>query len=280
VATVDKIETIHGSVVQHGRHNDRIYLMHLHDADPSVLVATLDRMAVEHGYGKILAKIPATAWRRFQTAGYIREAIVPGFFKGETDGLFIAKFFSEDRQQPSRKHGSECRPVGSAGTAQPKMPFAEIAACTPAEAGAMAGIYARTFETYAFPIHRPEWIRHMMAKDTVYFCARVDKQMVSLAAAEIDVANRNCEMTDFATLPEFRRLGLASRLLHRLDKETRNRGVKTAYTIARADSKGMNRVFAKAGYRHAGRLVKNTQIGGRIRSMHVWYKRRPSQTNW
>ena len=49
--------------------------------------------------------------------------------------------------------------------------------------------------------------------------------------------------------------------------------MKTAYTIARADSAAMNGVFHKTGYHYAGRLVNNTQIGGRIRNMNVWYKR-------
>jgi RimJ/RimL family protein N-acetyltransferase len=60
--------------------------------------------------------------------------------------------------------------------------------------------------------------------------------------------------------------------LSRLDQKAANHGLKTAYTIARADSIGMNRVFEKCGYAHAGCLVNNTQIGGRIRSMNVWYK--------
>jgi beta-lysine N6-acetyltransferase len=68
-------------------------------------------------------------------------------------------------------------------------------------------------------------------------------------------------------------MGLAVRLLNRLEDEALKRGVKTAYTIARVDSYGMNRVFVKLGYRYAGCLINNTQIGGRIRSMYVRYKR-------
>jgi len=269
----DKIETIQGSVVQHGHHNDRIYLMHLHAKGHGTLIATLDQMAVEHGYGKIFAKIPVTAWHRFQKAGYIQEALVPGFFKGATDGLFIAKFFSDDRQQPSRETGLgggkkvDTKPVQTAS-----LPIT-IAECTPSDAVAMATIYARTFETYAFPIHRPEYIRQTMAKDTIYLCARIKNEMAALAAAEIDPVNQVCEMTDFATRPEYRRLGLAHRLLDHLDEEALNQGVKTVYTIARADSIGMNRAFEQSGYHYAGRLVNNTQIGGRIRSMNVWCKR-------
>jgi putative beta-lysine N-acetyltransferase len=268
----DKIETIQGSVIQHGHHNDRVYLMHLHGTDHPVLIEAIDRLAREHGYGKIFAKIPATAWQRFRNAGYVREAIVPGFFKGEIDGLFIAKFLSKDPQQPTQKTGGDRgRDVPAEPLQTAHLPIA-IRACTPADADGMATIYGRTFASYAFPIHRPEYIRQMMAKDTIYFCARIKDEMVALAAAEIDPASQACEMTDFATRPEYRRLGLAHRLLDRLDEEAPNQGVKTAYTIARADSTGMNRVFEKAGYRYAGRLINNTQIGGRIRSMTVWYK--------
>lgn len=274
---VDRIETIHGSVVQHGRHNDRIYLMHLHGTDHEGLIATLDRMAVEHGYGKIFAKIPATDWDAFQAAGYIQEALIPGFFNGQTDGLFIAKFFSEDRQRQSRRPGFD--PMGRMGRRPepPAVSSLKINVCTPADSDAMAAVYGQVFESYAFPIHRPEFIRHMMKNKAVYFCARIKNKMAALAAAEIDDINQCCEMTDFATLPEYRRMGLAVRLLNRLEDVALNRGVKTAYTIARVDSYGMNRVFVKLGYRYAGCLINNTQIGGRIRSMYVRYKRLKQQ---
>jgi putative beta-lysine N-acetyltransferase len=267
----DKIETIQGSVIQHGRHNDRIYLMHLHGANPHALIAALDEMAAEHAYGKIFAKIPSTAWHHFQKAGYIQEACVPGFFNGKTDGLFIAKFFSKDRQQPNRETA-----IGGKGLspepAQTANPPVSIHACRPIDAAAMANIYRRTFITYAFPIHRPDYIRQTMAQNTVYFSVRIDNHIAGLAAAEIDAGNQVCEMTDFATLHEYRRMGLAFHLLRRLDREAVARNVKTAYTIARADSTGMNRVFEKCGYAYAGQLVNNTQIGGRIRGMNVWYK--------
>lgn len=276
---VDRIETIHGSVIQHGRHNDRIYLMRLHGTDHEGLIATLDRMAVEHGYGKIFAKIPATAWHAFQAAGYIQEALVPGFFNGRTDGLFVAKFFSEDRRRRSRRPGFD--PMARMGRRPepPAVSSLKMNVCTPADSDAMAAVYCQVFESYAFPIQRPEFIRHMMKNNAVYFCATIKNKMAALAAAEIDDTNQCCEMTDFATLPEHRGKGLAVRLLGRLEDEALNRGVKTTYTIARVDSYGMNRVFAKLGYRYAGCLLKNTQIGGRIRSMYVWYKRLRQRTH-
>jgi len=52
----------------------------------------------------------------------------------------------------------------------------------------------------------------------------------------------------------------------------KNKGIKTAYTIARAMSAGMNVTFSKTGYRFGGRLKNNTNISGNIESMNVWYK--------
>ncbi len=99
----DKIEIIAGSVIQHGYHNHRIYVMHLDTQQTDHLIPILDRLAQEKGYGKIFAKIPITHWHPFKAAGYTREAVVPGFFKGVIDGLFIAKFFSAKRRETDEK---------------------------------------------------------------------------------------------------------------------------------------------------------------------------------
>jgi len=96
---VDLIENIQGSVIQHGSHNDRIYLMRLNSNDTDGLIANLDEMALKKGYGKIFAKIPASEWNAFKSADYIKEAVVPRFYKGKTDGFFIAKYFSVRRQK-------------------------------------------------------------------------------------------------------------------------------------------------------------------------------------
>jgi len=268
----DQIDTIAGCLVQHGHHNRRAYVMHLDPEQAARLIIRLDGLARENGYGKIVAKVPATHWRPFESTGYTIEAVVPGLFKGKTDGLFVAKFFSEKRCNAGTRvwndgGGSDSRCRRPAGQAAPP-----VLACAPEDASTLAGIYHRVFETYAFPIHRPGYLRRMMVRNALYFCIRIDHQTAAAAAAEVDFKAANCEMTDFATLPEYRGRGLAAKLLRRLDREARRRHLMTAYTIARADSRAMNRVFVGAGYRFAGQLVKNTQIGGRIRSMNVWYK--------
>jgi GNAT superfamily N-acetyltransferase len=79
-------------------------------------------------------------------------------------------------------------------------------------------------------------------------------------------------MTDFATDPEHRRASLAAHLLAAMEADARQDGVKTAFTIARAVSYGINIMFARAGYAFGGTLVNNTNISGRVQSMNIWYK--------
>jgi putative beta-lysine N-acetyltransferase len=268
----DTLEHIHGSLVQHGHHNRRMYVMHLDVQRAGELIARLDRMAIDNNYGKIIVKAPATCWKYFRSAGYVREACVPSFFKGRTDGLFVAKFLSAERRRPTRTNPLR-EPSGRWSTSPgADSPHGRVVACTPTDAPQIGRLYRQVFETYPFPIHRPGYLKGMMANTSIYFGVRVDNRIAAVAAAEIDSVNRTCEMTDFATAPTHRGKGFAAQLLTRLDQTARARDLRTAYTIARADSVGMNRVFTKTGYRYAGRLVKNSQIGGRIRSMVVWYK--------
>ena len=79
-------------------------------------------------------------------------------------------------------------------------------------------------------------------------------------------------MTDFATLSECRGNSLGTHLLEHMEQAVKTKSIKTAYTIARAASPGMNITFAKCDYEYGGRLINNTNISGQIESMNIWYK--------
>ena len=58
----DVVIRIGDSVIQHGKHNDRVYLMSLSSADRDPIdpiLATMELLAVENGYSKIFCKVPA-----------------------------------------------------------------------------------------------------------------------------------------------------------------------------------------------------------------------------
>ena len=97
--------------------------------------------------------------------------------------------------------------------------------------------------------------------------------MVAAASAETQPPHRSAEMTDFATLPEQRGAGLAQHLLAALESDMADLGIFNLYTIARARSAGMNRVFYNRGYEWTGTLVNNCHISGSFEDMHVWCRR-------
>ena len=274
---MDIIENIKGSVIQHGPHNNRIYLMRLNTDDTHGLIATLDDMALKNGYGKIFAKIPAPAWNAFKSADYIKEAVVPGFFTGKTDGFFIAKYFSAGRQKVQNvekllrfvEHTIEGSVNNIHRTGRGTR---DVVSCKPSDAAEMSVIYQHVFKSYPFPIQKPIYLKRIMKEGVLYFCIRIEGRIAAIAAAEIDLVSKNAEMTDFATLPKWRGMGFAGMLLNHMDKKTRKLGIKTAYTIAKAASHGMNSVFKNSGYNYAGLLKNNSQICGSIQSMTVWYK--------
>ena len=89
----DVVTRTGNSILQHGRHNDRIYLMKLSKEDFPSIIAQLDKLALKERYSKIFAKVPAYAKDEFKKNGYIVEASIPRFFNGNEDVYFAGKYF-------------------------------------------------------------------------------------------------------------------------------------------------------------------------------------------
>ncbi|PNU21079.1 putative beta-lysine N-acetyltransferase [Geothermobacter hydrogeniphilus] len=275
--SADRIESFGRSLIQHGPANDRIYLMKLGEGDAPEIPVRLTEFAKDKGYTKIFAKVPAVARPMFTKSGFVEEARIPGLFQRKEDGFFLSKFMSVERE--TEKQSSRVAEIlkasrqkaGKAGDVQltDGHVYRMMRKC---DATDMAQLYRQVFESYPFPIHDPDYLVQTMNENLIYFGIWADNRLIALSSAEVDFDNKNAEMTDFATLPDFRGMGLASYLLGKMDSGVRQIGIKTAYTIARAYSFGMNITFAKQGYLHGGTLTNNTQISGSLESMNVWYK--------
>jgi len=275
--TTDRIETYGDSLIQHGNHSERAYLMKLSRKDLPELIEYLDDLALENGYTKIFAKVPEFAEWQLRKDGFRTEATVPGFYRGEQDVTFMGKYFVAERV--TEPHPEVVRDVLDAARAKQAEAEPVVLAAglscrrlRSEDAEAMTSVYRKVFATYPFPIHDAGYLRQTMASHVIYLGIFDGDQLVAIASAELDRDGRNAEMTDFATLPEQRGRGLANYLLAELEEVAANEGILTAYTIARAYSFGMNITFAKSGYEFAGTLTRNTQISGELESMNVWYK--------
>ena len=276
---MDIIENLGNSVIQHGQHNDRIYLMKMGDENPRETLQCLEELAKENEYSKIFAKVPDQVVEDFQSAGFISEAKVPNLGENNEEIHFMGKFLDEKRfevVQESLLNKNLEIALKKADDPFNKSLMAkfECQACGVEDIEEMAEVYAQVFETYPFPIHETDFLKESMEGDTRFFGIRNAKnELVAVSSAEMDPSSRSAEMTDFATLPDYRGLSLASHLLSEMEQNIVDEGIETGFTIARAASIGMNVTFAKGGYEYSGRLRNNTNISGDIESMNVWYKK-------
>lgn len=267
------------SQLQHGPSNDRIYLMDLDKDDMPEILDILDEMADAHSYTKIFAKVPQALSREFLKRGYLIEARVPNFFNGHSDCVFLGKFNDIARSIPvDEKLNSAVIETANAKANEKLLDNYELSAgfsfkkAKPRDVYQMAQIYSKVFNSYPFPVSDPDYLLESMKDNQLYFTIWKEDQIIALSACEVDKEDESVEMTDFAVLPAYRGHKLSGVLLKHMEIEMKKIKMKTAYTIARSCSYGMNSIFAKGGYCFSGRLIKNTQIGGKIEDMNVWYK--------
>lgn len=273
----DHITKVGKSIIQHGKENDRIYLLKLHIEDVSNIISELELLISKYKYTKIFAKVPAYAKHFFLNNDYKVEVHIPNFYNGNEDVFFMAKYFS-----PERKYNSNKKEISAIlETAFKKANIDEVPKlkeafyyqkCTAQDVEQMADLYKKVFTTYPFPIHDPNYLIKTMDNDVEYFGIWEKDTLIALASSEKDIHGQNAEMTDFATLPEYRGNNLSVFLLKRMEEEMKTQEIKTVYTIARAVSYGMNITFSKLGYNYGGTLINNTNICNNLESMNVWYK--------
>ncbi len=266
-----------GSLIQYGPFNDRIYLMRLHPRASSSLAAELIALAHQEGVSKIFAKVPEPQAGAFVRQGFVEEARIPAFYYGQDAAIFFAYYLDPARAvEPDPDALDAILNLALDKDANPIPPRLDAAyrvrPCTPGDADAMAEIYRIVFASYPFPIHDPAYLIETMNSHVDYFGIETGGRLIALSSAEQDTEAATVEMTDFATHPDWLGNGFGRHLLARMEQEMKAKNIKTAHTIARAASPGMNITFGRAGYTFGGRLKNNTNISGRIESMNVWHK--------
>jgi len=273
----DKIELIGNSLIQHGKENNRIYLMKLAKEDYPGIVSYMDNLASHDGYTKIIAKVPANLKSSFLKAGYEYEAYIKNFYNEDEDVYFLSKYFTQERQDFINKNDiltvtQFCIEKATLSEIPKLDEKFHIQQLSKEHISKIIELYKSVFESYPFPIFDGNYILKTMNKNINYFGIFENEKLVALASSEMDLVNLNTEMTDFATLHEYRGNNFSFHLLKEMEKDAKAKGIKTAYTIARAKSTGINMTFTKMDYEFGGTLINNTNICGNIETMNVWYK--------
>ena len=275
----DVIEKIGNSLIQHGKHNQRIYLMHYDVVDQDKIFIRFDELIKAHNYTKIFVKIPQYSESIFIDNGFTTEASIPNFFECNKC-LFMGKFLSKKRSVLNGNKNSLIKAVLLLASKKKSIKNClvnlpekyKFKILSERHADQLSRLYKFVFKSYPFPIFDKKYLLKTMQKNVVYFGFFRDKKLVAASSSEVDLASNSVEMTDFATHPDFRGENLSFFLLERMEKRMKKENIKTSYTIARSLSYGMNITFNKSSYRFAGTLVNNTNIAGKIESMNVWYK--------
>ena len=200
----DTVEVIgKESVIQHGKHNDRVYLMKLKEQDADIILGELSNLADKNKYSKIFCKVPGYIAPLFFSEGYIMEACIPHFYNNQHDAFFVSKFLSEDRRLGLEKNQLKRFNQLLSDKYQKKIKSREVSPgyrvkkLTRSDVNPMASIYREVFESYPFPIYNPDYILKTMGECIQYFGAEKNGKLAALASSEIDFEGKNAEMTRF-----------------------------------------------------------------------------------
>jgi putative beta-lysine N-acetyltransferase len=271
----DKIENIAGSIIQHGKLNNRVYLIKLNANKASETIETIINLAEAKEYTKIFAKIPGKSLPVFINKGFKIEGTIPNFYSGKEDAFFIAKFFSEEREKNfEHKQLNDLFNILNEKKEQYNLDLEKytITELTKDHAVEMTKVFKEVFDSYPFPIFDSEYIKKTMDSHIKYYGIFINHKLVAISSAEMSIEDANAEMTDFAILPDQRGKKLSVYLLRYMENIMKKDNIKTLYTIARLNSIPMNKTFLRENYIYSGTLVNNTNISGRIESMNILYK--------
>lgn len=256
-------------------HNQRLKIVD-YEGDPAVLASRMIKLCQEDGLGKIIAVIDDRDEKVFRHNGYILEGNIPGYFKGK-DGHCLSYFTKQERAHsiPLEK---EDMIISQAQEVRGQYQFSEnnkfvFRDANESDANQLAKLYDTVFKSYPTPMDNPAYIKKVMNQKVLFKVAEVAGQIVSAASADMNSVLLNAEITDCATLTEYRGQGLLSDLIYQLEGELIKKDFVTLFSLSRALSVGVNIVLVKQGYVYSGRQINNCDIMGKFEDMNIWVKR-------
>ena len=257
--------------------NERIRVINYDAKDTQALVQCIDYLASNNNFGKVFLKAKPDEWERLLPHGFVLEGIFKYYFNGE-HAYCLSKFYTQERRV-SLMFDTETEIMETVAGIEPVSelpslsPEFELREAVPADIPEICALYNKVFKTYPVPLNQPQYVELLMDKDYLFMVITHDGKIISCASADINYEFSNAEITDCASMPEYRGRGLMLAVIAALELEVKSKGIECLYSIARALSPGMNTVFKKLGYTYTGRLVNNCNIFGKFEDMNLWVKK-------
>lgn len=253
--------------------NKRIRIIH-YEGDVCTFLYDVLETAKAHDIEKIIMfakKCDSTALleQLFEPEGQI-----DGYFNGQ-DAEVLVKYLKESRrktddwmkqdqileklfQLPTEHHKKQCSFT--------------IRRAVREDAPLLAQLYKNVFPVYPAPVSDRAYLEKVMDEGSVYYLAFDQTKLAAAACADVNPALGHAEMTDCAVLPSYRGFSLTKRLISALEADLKKAGIFYVFSIARAESFGMNASLYHLSYRYRGRLINNCLIYKSIENMNIWCK--------
>lgn len=225
---------------------------------------------------KVFVKTRQEDWQLFLSRGYALEGVFKRYFNGN-DAFSMALYFDQERRTSDYwlEEDQILRQVLELPSTNEKPKLMEnytIRMASIRDVKQLAYLYKTVFQTYPTPMNNEDYLKKVMEEGTVFYVIESEGQIVSAASAEVNMLYHNAELTDCATLSEYRKNGFMKILILALEAELIQRKIFCAYSIARALSFGMSLVFHQLDYEYTGRMTKNCNIYDKFEDMNLWVK--------
>ena len=199
-----------------------------------------------------------------------------GFFRG-SDAFYFTKYYVVERRNSNHcveedRILERVRHLKKTGTNITILKNYYMRKMEITDSLALSQLYKEVFTIYPTPLHNPDYIKKTMDNGTIYYGFLYGEEIVSCASAEVNSLYYHAELTDCATLPQHRKYGLMKRNLEKLEEVLRQQCIYCVYSIARAQSFGMNAVLHGLDYQYRGRLINNCYIFEKLENMNMWVK--------
>ena len=255
-------------------YSDRIRCDHPDTDQGEALGQALLRAARHGGRGRVMVLCDCRLRAGLEAAGLAHEATMPGFYRGERDCAVMGAALDPARASLANPDQVEevDRLVRLPWTAKDRPPVTTRLA-TEADTPSLARLIAATFEHYPTPSGVPEYLAGLIGQGVPFRLVEEAGEVVACASGDLVRVAHTAELTDCATRPDQRGRGLMKVILLDLMDDLRAMDYPTAFTLARANTPGVNLAFMRLGFHYRGRMVQSCRIGGGMEDMNVWSRR-------
>jgi putative beta-lysine N-acetyltransferase len=262
-----------GNTVRHGKLNNRIYVLDAQIDRPHALHKSLTELASAKGYTKIIAKVKDSQVLSFLRQGYQIEATVPGYF-GLEDAIFVSYFLEQQRANCTKLalHDDILEKASQTSPWQGEHVANELTVrkATHNDARDISKLYNLAFSSYSSPVGNENYVKSSLDSGVDYFCMVYMNAVIGCIRVEYEADTPNARLYDIVVAEQFRNQGVATALVEAASQLLQAQNISFIYSVCRAASFAINKVFARLGYEYGGRLLNNNLINGELESMNVW----------